>query len=127
MAPNTTYCCQFCGKRGMKAAGSPRNACVSCIETRCPTPWVPNSHDPCPVCGGQLGLMIPYPPPLQCICPWCRRPVYVVYVSGRETKLCFYSSAPQYNHPDHERKAAGCSTWLNVPFNGASEFIAVRI
>jgi hypothetical protein len=40
--------------------------------------------------------------------------------SGREAKLWFYSPAPQHNRPDHERtgQAAGCSTWLNVPFKG---------
>jgi hypothetical protein len=35
------------------------------------------------------GLMIPYPPTLQRICPWCRRVVVIVYVSGSAAKLCF--------------------------------------
>jgi hypothetical protein len=29
-----------------------------------------------------------YPPPLERNCPWCRRPVYVVYIKGHETRQC---------------------------------------
>ncbi len=54
-SPNEPYVCVTCGHLGMRIRGSPRQVCMACL-VKCSTSWVPDSREPCAVCGAELGL-----------------------------------------------------------------------